>query len=47
MTGAPNTWGQKYWVDIVQWVPETSVSEEIADVFGNYNIDTTKNYQIW
>ena len=32
--------GQKYWVGIVQWAPETSVSEEIADVFRNYNMIT-------
>ena len=40
MIGASNTQGQKYWVGIVQWAPETSVSEEIADIFRNYNIDT-------
>ena len=39
MIGAPNTQGQKYWVDIVQWAPETSVPEELADIFRNYNID--------
>ena len=39
MIAAPNTQGQKYWVDIVQWAPETSVSEKIADIFRNYNID--------
>ena len=39
MIGAPNTRGQKYWVGIVQWAPETSVLEEIADIFTNYNID--------
>ena len=39
MIGAPNTRVQKYWVGIVQWSPETSVSEEIADIFANYNID--------
>ena len=39
MIGAPNTQGQKYWVGIVQWAPKTSVSEEIADIFRNYNID--------
>ena len=39
MIGAPNTRGQKYWVVIVQWAPETSVLEEIADIFRNYNID--------
>ena len=39
MIGAPNTRGQKYWVHIVQWAPETSVSEEIVDIFRNYNID--------
>ena len=39
MIGAPNTQGQKYSVGIVQWAPETSVSEEIADIFRNYNID--------
>ena len=39
MTDAPNTRSQKYVVRIVQWAPETSVSEEIADIFRNYNID--------
>ena len=39
MIDAPNTRGQKYWVGIVQWAPETSVLEEIADIFRNYNID--------
>ena len=39
MIGAPNTQGQKYWVGVVQWAPETSVSEEIVDIFRNYNID--------
>ena len=37
MIGAPNTWGQKYWVGIVQWAPESSVSEEIVDIFRYYN----------
>ena len=40
MIGAPNTQDPEYWVGIVQWAPETSVSEEIADIFRNYNIDT-------
>ena len=39
MFGAPNTRGQKYWVGIVHSAPETSVSEEIADIFRNYDID--------
>ena len=39
MIGAPNTRGQKYWVGIVQWAPATSVSEEIVDIFTNYNTD--------
>ena len=39
MIGAPNTLSQKYWVGIVQWALKTSVSEEIADIFRNYNID--------
>ena len=39
MIGAPNTQGQKYWLGIVQRAPETSVSEEIANIFRNYNID--------
>ena len=39
MIGAQNTLGQKYWVGIVQWAPETSVLEEIADIFRNYDID--------
>ena len=43
MIGAPNTQGQKYWVGIVQWAPETSVPEEISDIFRNYNID----YTLW
>ena len=40
MIGAQNTQGQKYWVGIVQWAPETLVSEEIADIFRNNKIDT-------
>ena len=40
MIGAPNTRAQKYLVGIVQWAPETSVSEEIADIFRNHNIDS-------
>ena len=40
MIGAPNTRGQKYWVGLVQWAVETSVSEEIADILTNYNIDS-------
>ena len=44
MIGVPNTQGQKYWVGIVQWAPETSVSEEIADIFRNYNIDMSLIY---
>ena len=39
MIGAPNTRGQKYWAGIVQWAPETSVLEEITDIFRNHNID--------
>ena len=39
MIGAPNTRGQKYWVGIVQLAPETFVSEGIADIFRNCNID--------
>ena len=38
MIVAPNTQGQKYWVGIVRWAPEISVSEEIADIFRNYDI---------
>ena len=38
MIGAPNTQGQKYWVGIVKWATDTSVSEEIVDIFRNYNI---------
>ena len=45
MIGAPNTRGQKYWVGIVQWAPETLVSEEIADIFTNYNIDDKTVYK--
>ena len=46
MIGAPNTRGQKYWVGIVQWAPETSVSEERADIFRNYNMDSyTSNFK--
>ena len=44
MIGAPNIRGQKYWVGIVQWAPETSVLEEIADIFRNYNIDNDYNH---
>ena len=40
MIGAPNTRDQKYWVGIAQWAPESSVLEEIADIFRNYNIDS-------
>ena len=56
MIGAPNTRNQKYWVGIVQCAPETSVLEEIADIFTNYNIDiiyiipqyvTISRYQIY
>ena len=43
MIGASNTRGQKYWVGIVQWAPETLVLEEIADIFRSYNIDSPKN----
>ena len=46
MIGAPNTRGQKYWVGIVQWAPATSVSEEIADIFTYYNIDTVIGFTI-
>ena len=44
MTGAPNTQGQKYWVGIVQWAPETSVS---ADIFRNHNIDCDSNNVVY
>ena len=37
--GAPNTQGQKYLVGVVKWAPETSVSEEITDIFRNYTKD--------
>ena len=40
MIVAPNTQGQNNWVGIVQWAPETSVSEEIVDIFRNYNKDS-------
>ena len=43
MIGTPNTQGQKYCVGVVQWAPETSVSEEIADVLHNYDIDVIVN----
>ena len=43
MIGAPNTRGQKYWVGIVEWAPESSVSEEIADIFRNYNWSLVKH----
>ena len=39
MIGALSTRGQKCWVGNVQRMPQTSVSEEIADIFRNYNID--------
>ena len=42
MIGAPNTRGQKYWVGIVEWAPETSGLEEIVDIFRNFNIDGVK-----
>ena len=45
MIGAPNTRGRKYWVGIVQWAPATLVSEEIADIFRNYNIDMYRQKQ--
>ena len=45
MIGAPNTRGQKYGVGIVQRAPETSVSEEIANIFRNYNIDSAASGQ--
>ena len=32
--------GQKCLVGIVQWAPGTSVSEEIADIFHNYDSDS-------
>ena len=47
MIGAPNTRGQKYWVGIVQWAPETSVSGEIADISSNYNIDFHYYYYLY
>ena len=47
MIGAPNKRGQKYWVGIVQWAPETSVLEGIADIFRKYNIDTTVILEIY
>ena len=43
MIGALNTQGQKYWVGIVQWAPETLVLEEIADIFRNFNIDNNND----
>ena len=46
MIGAPNTRGQKYWVGIVEWAPESSVSEEIADIFRNYDIDIYIYFQL-
>ena len=33
MIGAPNTRGQKYWVGIVQWAPETLVSEAVSEAY--------------
>ena len=45
MIGASNIQGQKYWVGIVQWAPETSFSEEIVDIFRNYNIDNGCEWQ--
>ena len=35
---SPRSHHQKYCVGIVQLVPETSVSEEIVDIFHNYNM---------
>ena len=42
MVGAPNTRGQKRLVGIVKWAPGTSVSEEIADIFHDYNSDSLR-----
>ena len=39
MIGARNTRSQKYLVGVIQATPCTPVSEEIADIFRNYNID--------
>ena len=47
MIGAPNTQGQKYWVGIVQWAPDTSVSVKIADIFRNYIIDESMKWYLF
>ena len=39
MIDAPNTRSQKYLVGVIQAIPGTPVSDEIADIFRNYYID--------
>ena len=39
MIGAPNTRGQKYLLDTDQWATGISDSNEIADIFHNYDSD--------
>ena len=42
MIGAPNSLNLNCKVRVMREVPGPSVSEEIADIFRNYNIDSTK-----
>ena len=43
MIGAPNSLNLNCKVRVMKEAPAPSVSEEIADIFTNYNIDTTNN----
>ena len=40
MVGPPNSLNLNCKVRVMKEAPDSSVSEEIADIFGNYNIDT-------
>ena len=39
MIGAPNSENINYKVRVTKGTPGTSIAEEIADIFRNYNID--------
>ena len=39
MLGAPNSLNLRYKVRVIKEAPDSSVSEVIADIFRNYNID--------
>ena len=43
MIGAPNSLNLNGKVHVMKEAPGPSVSEEIADIFPNYNIDNNKN----